>query len=102
MRKNKNWKIEGGNKIKPFLFLHQKHEKVYIERSTSSSDLSLMEKKCKNSKGVKTLDPKFLICFCLLLSLAAVVHLNLRAGSTVPVPVCTVSPGLWVNKADTY
>ena len=28
---------------------------------------------------------------------AAVVHLNLRAGSTFPVPVCTVSPGLWVN-----
>ena len=32
---------------------------------------------------------------------AAVVHLNLRAGSTSPVAVCTVSPGLWVNKADT-
>ena len=34
-------------------------------------------------------------------SRAAVVHLNLRAGLTFPVPVCTVSPGLWVNKADT-
>ena len=32
---------------------------------------------------------------------AAVVHLNFRAGSTFPVPVCTVSPGHWVNKADT-
>ena len=32
---------------------------------------------------------------------AAVVHLNLRAGSIFPVPVCTVSLGLWVNKADT-
>ena len=28
-----------------------------------------------------------------------IVHLNLRAGSTFPVPVCTVSPGLWVSKA---
>ena len=32
---------------------------------------------------------------------AAVVHLNFRAGSTSPVPVCTVSPGHWVIKADT-
>ena len=32
---------------------------------------------------------------------AAVVHLNFRAGSTFPVPVCTVSPGHRVNKADT-
>ena len=32
---------------------------------------------------------------------AAVVHLNFRAGSTFPVPVCTVSPRHWVNKADT-
>ena len=32
---------------------------------------------------------------------AAVVLLNLRAGSTFPVPVFTVSPGLWVNRADT-
>ena len=31
----------------------------------------------------------------------AVVHLNFRAGSTFPVPVGTVSPGQWVNKADT-
>ena len=37
----------------------------------------------------------------LLCSRAAVVHLNLRAGSTFPVPVCTVSPRLLVNKADT-
>ena len=36
-----------------------------------------------------------------LLPRAAVVNLNLRAGSTFPVPVCTVLPGLWVNKADT-
>jgi len=35
------------------------------------------------------------------LSRAAVVHLNFRAGSTFPVPVCTVSPGNWVNKAGT-
>ena len=34
-------------------------------------------------------------------SRAALEHLNLQAGSTFPVPVCTVSPGLWVNKADT-
>jgi len=32
---------------------------------------------------------------------AAAVHLNFRAGSTFPVPVCAVSPGNWVNKADT-
>ena len=32
---------------------------------------------------------------------AAVVHLNFRAGSTFPVPVCTALPGHWVNKADT-
>ena len=31
----------------------------------------------------------------------AVVHLNFRAGSTIPVPVFTVSPGHYVNKADT-
>ena len=30
---------------------------------------------------------------------AAVVYLNFRAVSTFPVPVCTVSPGLWVDKA---
>ena len=36
-----------------------------------------------------------------LLSRAAVVHLNFRAGSAFPVPVCSVSPGNWVNKADT-
>ena len=34
-------------------------------------------------------------------SQAAVVRLNFQAGSTFPVPVCTVSPGHWVNKADT-
>ena len=27
------------------------------------------------------------------LTRAAVVHLNFQAGSTVPVPACTVSPG---------
>ena len=32
---------------------------------------------------------------------AALVHLYLRAGSTFPVPVCTVPHGHWVNKADT-
>ena len=31
----------------------------------------------------------------------AIVHLNFRAWSTFPVPVYTVSPGHWVNKADT-
>jgi len=30
-------------------------------------------------------------------SRAAVVHLNFLAGSTFPIPVCTVSPGHWVN-----
>ena len=25
-------------------------------------------------------------------------HLKFRAGSTFPVPVCTISPGHWVNK----
>jgi len=30
-----------------------------------------------------------------------VVHWNFQARSTFPVPVCTVSPGHWVNKADT-
>ena len=34
-------------------------------------------------------------------SRAAVVHLNLRAGSTFSVQVCTVSPGHWLNKANT-
>ena len=29
---------------------------------------------------------------------AAVVHFNFRAGSTFPVPVCTVPHGHWVNK----
>jgi len=32
---------------------------------------------------------------------AAVVHLNFRAGSTFPVPFCTVSPGHWEKEADT-
>ena len=31
---------------------------------------------------------------------AAVVHWNIRAGSTFPVPVCTVPHRNWVNKAD--
>ena len=35
----------------------------------------------------------------MLYTRAAVVHLNLRAGSTFPVSVCTVSPGLWVKKS---
>ncbi len=50
------------------------------------------------------------ICFCFLLKLnshgsqlqltgSRIVHLNCRAGSSFPVSVCTVSPG--VNKADT-
>ena len=34
------------------------------------------------------------------MSRAAVVHFNFRAGSTFPVPVCTVPHGHWVNKAD--
>ena len=34
-------------------------------------------------------------------SRVAVVHLNFRPGSIFPVPVCTVSPGHWVNNADT-
>ena len=29
------------------------------------------------------------------------VHLNFRAGPAFPVPVSTVSPEHWVNKADT-
>ena len=32
---------------------------------------------------------------------AAVVHFNFRAGSTFPIPVCTVPNVYWVNKADT-
>ena len=32
---------------------------------------------------------------------AGVVNLNFRAMSTFPVPDFTVSPGHWVNKADT-
>ena len=32
---------------------------------------------------------------------AALVHFNIRAGSIFPVPVCIVSPGHCVNKADT-
>ena len=32
---------------------------------------------------------------------AAILYFNFRAGSTFLVPVCTVSPGHWVNKADT-
>ena len=34
------------------------------------------------------------------MSQAAIVHLNLRAGSTFPVPVSTVPHGHWVKKAD--
>ena len=34
------------------------------------------------------------------MSLAAIVHFNIRAGSTFLVPVCTVPHGHWVNKAD--
>ena len=34
----------------------------------------------------------------LALSRAVVVHFNFRAGSTFPVPVCTVPHGDWVNK----
>ena len=29
------------------------------------------------------------------------IHLQFGSGSTFPVLVCTVSPGHWVNKADT-
>ena len=35
------------------------------------------------------------------LTRAAILYFNFRAGSTFLVPVCTVSPGHWVNKADT-
>ena len=31
----------------------------------------------------------------------AVVYMNFQAGSTFPVPVCTVLSRHWVNKADT-
>ena len=34
------------------------------------------------------------------ISRAVVVHLNFQAGSTFPIPVCIVSAGYWVNKAD--
>ena len=40
------------------------------------------------------------IKMCTLSSQAAVVHFNFRAGSTFPVPVCTVPHRHWVNKAD--
>ena len=33
-------------------------------------------------------------------SRAAVVHLNFRAGSTFPVPVCTVTPRHWVANTE--
>ena len=36
------------------------------------------------------------------ISRGAVVHLNFKAGSTFPVPVCTVSPSQWVNEAVTH
>ena len=36
----------------------------------------------------------------LITNRAVVVHFNFRAGSTFPVPVCTVPHWLWVNKAD--
>ena len=39
--------------------------------------------------------PEFVIS---ILTRVAVVHLNFRAWSTFPVPVCTVPPGHWVNK----
>ena len=35
------------------------------------------------------------------ISREAIVHLNFQAGSTFLLPACTVSPGHWVNKADT-
>ena len=40
--------------------------------------------------------------FSIFTSRAAVVHLNLRAGSTFQVPVCTESSGHWVIKAEDY
>ena len=38
-------------------------------------------------------------CFFSIFSRAVVVHFNFRAGSTFPVPVCSVPHGHWVNKA---
>ena len=42
----------------------------------------------------------FLILIFARITGSRIVHLNFRAGTTFPVPVCTVPHGLWVNKAD--
>ena len=55
------------------------------------SDISL--------KGIG-IAPLWMEVYLKLLLTGAVVNLNFRAGSTFPVPVCTVSPGQWVNEAD--
>ena len=50
----------------------------------------------------RTSNTAIAICKCNVHTRAAdEVHMNLRAGSTFPVPVCTVPHGHWVNKADT-
>ena len=42
----------------------------------------------------------FLILIFARITGSRIVHLNFRAETTFPVPVCTVPHGLWVNKAD--
>ena len=53
-----------------------------------------------NSTQLIALMNKILFFLLSLITRAAVVHLNFRAGSTFPVPVCTAPHGSWINKED--
>ena len=82
---------DGVNKIKLF---DQTEFTVY--------DIGFTAKGISKSKfSAKTRFMWIRLSKCQIYCQAAVVHLNFRAGSTFSVPVCTVSPGHWVNIADT-
>ena len=88
-------KIHNGN-FKPFYFTSFKLKKFsklsILELNTySERKLTVSNPVVTRGKGLKSIS----------LSRAPVVHLNFRAGSTFPVPVCTVSPRHWLNKAGT-
>ena len=51
--------------------------------------------------SISTISRTHINSILLLYTRAAKVHLNFRAGSIFSVPVFTVFPGHWVNKADT-
>ena len=43
----------------------------------------------------------WMLIFMAVILPSRVVYLNFRAGSFIPIPVCTVSTGKWLNEADT-